>query len=129
LKTGARFALRQTGAGAQQLLEILLYRAGTSVRELDTLAPACPTGSDLAQAIRSGHADCGIATRSAANSAGLDFIPLVWEWFDLALQPRDYFRPPLDQLMRFMRTRAFTERAEELGGYDTASAGTVRFAP
>ena len=39
------------------------------------------------------RADCGVATRAVALSAGLDFIPLTWEHFDLALRQRDYFLP------------------------------------
>jgi ABC-type amino acid transport substrate-binding protein len=39
--------------------------------------PALPTGPDIAQAIRAGRIDCGIATRSVARSAGLDFLPLT----------------------------------------------------
>ena len=30
---------------------------------------------------------------SVAQAAGLDFVPLTWERFDLALRQRDYFRP------------------------------------
>ena len=71
----------------------------------------CPTGPDVAQAIRAGRADAGIATRSVANAAGLDFVPIVWEPFDLLMRQRDYFRPPLQALMRFLRSDEFAARA------------------
>jgi molybdate-binding protein len=87
----------------------------------------CPTGSDTAQAIRSGRADVGVATRSVANSAGLDFVPIVWEPFDLVMRQRDYFRPPMQALMRFLRSDDFRTRASELGGFDVSGAGEVRF--
>ena len=122
----ARLALRPQGAGAQLLLIALVARAGLSIDELATLKPVCPTGPDIAQAVRFGRADCGIATRSVAQAAGLSFVPLVWEHFDLALRQRDYFRPPAQALVRFIRTVAFRERAEELGGYDVSEAGEVR---
>jgi excisionase family DNA binding protein len=122
----ARVALRPEGAGAQLLLLALLNRANAS---LDALAhgPVCPTGSDTAQAIRSGRADVGVATRSVANSAGLDFVPIVWEPFDLVMRQRDYFRPPMQALMRFLRSDDFRTRASELGGFDVSGAGEVRF--
>src|SRR6202035_5606560 len=72
LAAGAKMAVRQSGAGAQMLLEVLLTRAGAGPKELDRLDPPCLTGPDLAAAIRAGKADCGIATRNAARSAGLD---------------------------------------------------------
>src|SRR5512139_477518 len=84
----ARIALRPQGAGAQLLLLSLLHRAKSSLDKLSTVAPVCPTGPDIAQAIRAGRADTGIATRSVANSAGLDFAPIVWEPFDLVMRQR-----------------------------------------
>jgi len=76
--------------------------------------------------VRSGRADCGIATRGVARSAGLDFVPLTWERFDLTLRQRDYFLPAAQTLFGFVRQRAFGERAAELGGYDVAETGMVR---
>jgi putative molybdopterin biosynthesis protein len=125
----ARVAVRPQGAGAQLLLLSLLYRAKLSIKEIVTASPPCPTGPDIAQAIRHGRADCGIATRSVASAAALDFVPIVWERFDLAVRQRDYFRPPLQAFFGFLRSEAFATRARELGGYDITGAGTVRHAP
>jgi len=122
----ARLALRPQGAGAQLLLLALLARAGLAFDALALVKPVCPTGADIAQAVRSGRADCGIATRSVAQAAGLDFVPLTWERFDLALHQRDYFRPGLQALFKFVRTAAFRDRAAELAGYDVSEAGDVR---
>jgi excisionase family DNA binding protein len=122
----ARLALRPQGAGAQLLLLALLARAGLAFDALELVKPACPTGADIAQAVRSGRADCGIATRAVAQAAGLDFVPLTWERFDLALHQRDYFRPGLQALFKFVRTAEFRDRAAELAGYDVSEAGDVR---
>jgi putative molybdopterin biosynthesis protein len=124
----ARMAVRPQGAGAQLLLLSLMHRARLSYDGLAVVA-SCPTGSDIAQAIRAGRADCGIATRSAANAAGVDFVPIVWERFDVAMRQRDYFRPPLQAFLGFLRSDAFVARAGELGGYDVSDAGAVRHAP
>lgn len=128
-KRRARVAMRPTGAGAQLLLLAILHREKLSLSQLTCVSPPCPTGSDIAQAIRAGRADCGIATCSVANTAGLDFVPIVWERFDLVMHRRDYFRPPLQTFLAFLRTPAMLSRAQELGGYDLAGAGQVRFAP
>ncbi len=123
----ARIALRQKGAGAQLLLLSLLHRAKTPLDKLAVVSPACPTGSDIAQAVRAGRADTGIATRSAANSAGLDFVPLVWEPFDLLMRQRDYFRPAPQKLLKFLNSAELNTRAQEMGGYDLYDSGGVRF--
>jgi len=122
----ARMALRPNGAGAQLLLIALLARAGLAFEALNAVKPPCPTGPDIAQAVRTERADCGIATRAVALAAGLDFVPLTWERFDLALRQRDYFLPGPQALFDFLRLAAFRERAAELKGYDVAETGQVR---
>jgi putative molybdopterin biosynthesis protein len=123
----ARIALRPKGAGAQLLLLSLLHGAKATLDQLTVAEPLCPTGSDIAQAIRAGRADTGIATRSAAQAAGLDFAPIVWEPFDLLMRQRDYFRPSLQALFKFLHSDALAVRAKEMGGYDLSEAGSVRF--
>jgi len=125
----ARTAMRPKGAGAQLLLLAFLHRAKAKLEDMVTVSPICPTGPDVAQAIRAGRADCGIATRSVANAAGLDFLPLIWEQFDLLMCQRDYFRAPLQTLFKFLRSSDLAARARELGGFDLTGAGEVRFAP
>ena len=123
----ARVCMRPKGAGAQLLLLALLQRENSSVEKLAAVSPVCPTGPDIAQAIRAGRADTGIATRAVASSAGLDFVSIVWEPFDLVMRQRDYFRPPLQALVKFLHSDALTARAKEMSGYDLSVAGNVRF--
>jgi putative molybdopterin biosynthesis protein len=122
----ARVAQRPAGAGAQLLFWTLLAKAGIRAEDLILVKPVCPTGADIAQAVRSGRSDCGIATRSAALAQGLDFLPLMWERFDLVLRQRDYFLPGPQALFAFSRSPLVRERAVELGGYNLDAMGDVR---
>ena len=124
----ARIAMRPKGAGAQLLLLSLMHRAKAALDQLAAAGPVSPTGPDIAQAIQAGRADTGIATRAVARSAGLDFVPVVWEPFDLLMRQRDYFRPPLQALIKFLRSDELAARAREMGGYDLSQSGSVRFA-
>ena len=63
----ARLALRPQGAGAQLLLLALVARAGLALDALALVRPVCPTGTDIAQAVRARRADCG---RDARGGAG-----------------------------------------------------------
>jgi len=122
----ARMAQRPSGAGAQLLLLSLLAAGGLTPDNLLLVKDICPTGNDVAQAIRAGRADCGIATRAVAAAAGTDFVPLIWEHFDLVLRQREFFLPAAQKLFGFVRSAAFAERAHELGGYDVSETGQVR---
>ena len=125
--TRARMALRPNGAGAQLLLVALLARAGLAFEALNAIKPPCPTGPDIAQAVRTQRADCGIATRAVALAAGPRFRSA-----DLgALRPgaapaRLSSCPDRRRSFGFLRTPAFRERAAELRGYDVTATGTVR---
>ena len=124
----ARFALRPQGAGAQLLLMALLQsrRPGIDGRAA-ALEPPCPTGPDVAQAIRAGRADCGIATRAVADRRR----PRLRAARLGALRPgaapaRLFPRRGRRRCSRFVRTAAFAERARELQGYDVTEVGGVR---
>jgi len=125
-KAGARLGQRPAGAGAQLLLVALMARAGIAAADLALITPVCPTGPDLGQAVRAGHADCGVASRSVAHAAGLGFVPLLWERFDLVLRQRDYFLPGPQALFELMRKPVFRTQAGEMRGYDVADTGAVR---
>jgi len=127
LNRKARFGLRQKGAGALLLLQQLLTRNGVSVDQLPTAEAPYPTGSDLAVAIRAGDVDCGVATRAVAAGLGLDFLPLAWERFDLAMRQRTYFLAGSQALFTLMRSPAFRKQATTLGGYETDDTASVRF--
>lgn len=124
----ARVIMRPDGAGAQQLLLALLMRDGLTLRDLGKPQIA-PTGPDIAQALRAGHADAGIATRAIAMAAGLGFVPIVTERFDILMRQRDSYRPALKTFLKLLQTPAFLTRAAELGGIDVSRAGQVRWAP
>ena len=86
---GACLAQRPPGAGAQLLLVALLARAGIEVSRLRTLSRSARPAPTSPRRCGTGRADCGIASRSVAVPSGLDFVPIVWERFDLVLRQRD----------------------------------------
>ena len=128
LEGGLTIAVRQPGAGARMLLDRLLADRGRTMSDTPRLDPPCLTGPDVALAVRDGAAACGIATRAVAQSAGLDFLPVVWERFDLAMRQRTFFSGPIQALLAYLRSGEVTARAEALGGYDLTAAGTIRYA-
>lgn len=120
------FGLRQAGAGAQLLFDKLCVEAGREKETISTAATVFTTGEDLAFAIHAGQADCGIATRAVAIKAGLHFLPLVWEAFDLAIRRRTYFEPALQAFFAFLGSDEFHAQARALGGYRTDDTGCIK---
>lgn len=124
---GARIVLRQPEAGSHLLLAHLLAEAGLSLDDLAGIAETARSETDLGLAILEDRADAGLAVEAVARSLKLDFLPLAQERYDLAIRRRGYFEPPLQRLFAFALTAAFRARAEQMGGYDIAELGGVRF--
>jgi molybdate-binding protein len=118
---GLRVARRPYGTGTRTLLDRLLIEEG-----LDPLAVGGPEVAlhlDVALAVATGEADAGLGLRSAATPLGLDFVPIMWEPFQIATS-RDQVggvRPLLAALEEAEPAR----RIAALGGYDLAGAGDV----
>jgi excisionase family DNA binding protein len=126
-KRGIRVATRQPGSGTALLLSKLLGDAGLTMDDIKTTIRPLNSHTDVADAVRQGKADTGLAIEAVAREQGLDFLPLAWERYDLVVRRMEYFEPPLQRLFAFARTDLFREHAKSLGGYDVANTGTVIF--
>jgi molybdate-binding protein len=119
-----RWALRQSGAGAQRFLLEVLSTHGLSDSELNTGLMAL-SEREAAAAIAMGQADIAPGARSAAHEYGLEFIPFGWEAFDLTL-PRDiWFRRLFQDLITRLKSASCQKLAEGLTGYDLSDSGEL----
>lgn len=124
---GHSIALRQPGAGGRALFDRLASEAGVEPADLKVLTNLARTESDAAAAVASGEADAALGLEAMARQFRLDFVPMVQEDFDLLIDRRSYFTPPLQTLCDFARSAEFRSRADALGGYDVSVIGTVRW--
>ncbi len=124
---GARLIDRQPGAGSRLRLDRLLEEAGIARADLAIVDEPAINENDVAREVHAGHADAGLGIEAAAREAGLEFLPLADERFDLLVGRRDYFEPPFQALLAITRTRRFAERAATLGGYDLSGTGAVHY--
>jgi len=123
---GRRVVLRQAGAGSQALMEHLLDRAGIAIAELEETITA-RTESDAAVPILEGKADAALGLQGVARRHQLGFVPLLDERFDLLVDRRSWFEPPLQAFAAFCRSDAFRAKAAEMHGYRVDGFGTVHF--
>ncbi len=123
-RPGLRLVTREVGSGARALLERELLRHGMPV--VLAASGLCAAGhAEVARAVQMGAVDVGIATRDAALTHGLDFLPLAWERYDLAF-PReavvDTPDPRLTRLLDGLAQAGFRREIAALG-YDTGPCG------
>lgn len=120
---GRRVVPRQSEAGSQLLFDHLLGEAGIAV---DLAAPA-RSEADAALAVQQGKAEAAFGLAAIARQFRLKFVAVARERFDLLVDRRAWFEPPLQRLLAFCRTEAFPAKAAELAGYDLSGFGTVHF--
>ncbi|MGS4986440.1 substrate-binding domain-containing protein [Roseibium sp. RP-7] len=124
---GRRVAMRQPGTGTALLFSRLLADAGLSEADLTTGPATAHTENDAASAVAAGEADAALGIETAARPFKLAFVPLAEECFDLLIDRRSFFTPPVQMLFEFARTSEFRDKAAALGGYDLAGHGAVRW--
>jgi len=113
---GRTVALRASGTGTRVLLERLVREAGADPATLR--GPEAPTHLQAAMAVAAGLADAAIGLRAAAATLELDFVPLAWEPFELAV-PEASLGAAADLLSAL-------EAAPTMPGFDLADSGTMR---
>ena len=120
-----RLVNREPGAGSRALLDRLLAKAGldaSRVRGYDRIAYGHLAA---AYCVMSREADVCLATRSAARSFGLDFIPLRSERYDLVMGRRTADLPAVAAFLDVLQRATLRRKLELLAGYDTSQTGAV----
>lgn len=115
---------REEGAGARLLLDQRLRAAGIEASRVQGYDRIVFSHLEVARAIAGQQADVGVGIRSAAQSFGLDFVPIQTARYDLVV-PKAYLtsHPTLAHLFETLVSRPFRSEIEALGGYDTRDTG------
>jgi molybdate-binding protein len=122
-----RWVARQEGAGSQRFLREIIaeHRLDPANRRVTARAY---TERDAASAIATGQADVAPGVRAAAGEFGLEFVPVGWEAFDLAMSRGIYFRTLFRSLLDAVRSQECQRLAQVFGGYDFTDLGNIVWA-
>jgi putative molybdopterin biosynthesis protein len=111
----------QKGSGTRVWLDAELQRPGLPVDQIHGSDREVRLHTGREDFVRRGAADAAIGLRAAAAQAGLDFIPLFHERYDLVI-PRAQ-ESPLGSLLDALQNGGFRRREGALRGYDTTHMG------
>ena len=119
-----RWVARQEGAGSQRFLREIIAEHRLDPADRRTTARAY-SERDAASAIATGQADVAPGVRAAAGEFGLEFLPLGWEAFDLAMSRGIFFRTLFRGLLDVLRGAECQRLAQVFGGYDCTELGNI----
>lgn len=120
-----RFVNRETGSGSRALLDKLLEKAGMEAGRITGYNRVAFGHLAAAYFVLSGDADACLATRSAARTFGLDFIPLHSERYDLVMRKKTADLPAAKAFLDVLQRAALRRKLEVLAGYDTSQTGAL----
>ena len=124
-RDGLRYVNRQKGSGTRILADYLCRREGVDPDRVYGYDREELTHNAVAVQIASGSADAGMGIYSAAKLYGLDFLPICVEEYDLLIPEKVWNSDLVKQLIRTLKSEAFRERIEAMGGYTLESPGEI----
>jgi molybdate-binding protein/DNA-binding PadR family transcriptional regulator len=120
-----RLVNRQAGAGTRLLLRQLLRKARIDPSGIRGYERELATHAAVAAAIAAGVAAAGPGVRAAAQTHGLDFLPLAEERYDLAIPRRVFESRHLRPLLELLHDASFRREAAQVVGYDVTRMSRV----
>ena len=124
-RKNVRFVNREPGSGSRGLLDKLLEKDGMTARNVQGYDRVAFGHLAAAYCVVSRSADVCLATRSAAQTFGLDFIPLRRERYDLVMRKRTADLPAAKAFLDVLQRSTLRRKLEVLAGYDTSETGTL----
>jgi molybdate-binding protein/DNA-binding XRE family transcriptional regulator len=117
-KKNLRWVGREAGSGARQCLDELLESRESPRRQ-------ARDHRGVAEAIRCGWADVGVCVRLVSEDAGLEFLSVRDETYDLCFRTDTIDDPRIAALIEAVRSEPYRQLLGELPGYDTREAGNM----
>jgi putative molybdopterin biosynthesis protein len=123
---GARFINTRKDTTSRMILDLLLAEKGIGTDQIDGYTHEVQGSLAVADAIRKGFADAGMCSSGIAESAGLEFVPVAREDYELVLNRSMEEDPLIQALIRRIASPGFREILARKGGYDCTGTGIVR---
>ncbi len=123
---GRRIVPRQPESGSQILFDRLLHEAGLSRSDVDLVEPE-RSEADAIFTVARGGAEVAFGLEALAHIHGLNFVPVVEERFDILVDRRAWFEPPMQRFVAFCGGAEFRAHASGMPGYDLADMFAVRW--
>jgi putative molybdopterin biosynthesis protein len=117
------FINRNQGSGTRLWLDRQINELGLDAGEIKGYGVEVNTHAQVAEAVQQGSADVGVAVLAAALEAGLTFIPLFEERYDLVIPEDMLSSDVLVPALENLHTGEFRKSLETLGGYSSQDTG------
>lgn len=122
---GLRYVNRQKGSGTRVLMDYLCEKNHVDRDRIYGYEREEMTHNAVAVQIAGDSADVGLGIFSTAKLYNLDFLPVCVEEYDLLVPESAWGSGMIRQLIKTLKSDAFRERIEEMGGYTLDHPGEI----
>lgn len=123
-QSGIRWSMRHHDTGADRHLQELFVKHDFDPAKLRVVRTV-DSEREAASMLARQQADVAPGSEAVANEFGLEFIPLGWEAYDVALNRGVFFRTLFQQFMETLKNEDCQNLAQSLGGYDFQQSGQI----
>lgn len=120
-----RYINRQRGAGTRVLLDYMLMKEGIAPETIAGYAHEATTHMSVAVAVQKDNADVGMGIYSCAKALDLDFIDVTFEEYDFVTYEKYLELPFVQAFLEILKSDAFKNRLDALGGYSYEEIGKI----
>jgi putative molybdopterin biosynthesis protein len=125
-RNDVRFVNRERGSGARVLIDEKLRKLDIDSRHIIGYENEELSHLAVASCVARGEADVGLGTEKAAMQVKkVEFIPLQKERYDMVLLKQDMEKPHFQALISILKSKAFQNEVDGMGGYDISRMGDV----
>lgn len=118
LRSKLRWVGREPGSGARQCLDRLLGNRNGPRR-------VAHNHRGVADAVHSGWADAGVCVELTSSEAGLVFLPVQLEAYDLCIPNAFLNDPRIQALLKVVRSTNYRRLLDALPGYESSTTGEL----
>jgi putative molybdopterin biosynthesis protein len=121
-----RMVNREKGAGSRVLLDEHLRLMKVRGRDIEGYGREEPSHLSVAGVVGRGEADLGVGDFKAAGQvAGVDFLPLQNEQYDLIIKKDDFGLSIVKSILEILRSKEFISQFQNMPGYDVKGIGEI----
>jgi len=131
LRSDVTFINRIKGSGIRTFIDIKLKEIGVEnpEKEIRGYSYQAKTHTAVAAAVAEGRADVGVAVGYVAELYGLEFIPLVKEYYDLAVRKEKLSKKAVKRILEALKSEEFAKKLKKLPHYDVYEMTGQRIFP
>ncbi|OUR73540.1 LysR family transcriptional regulator [Methylophaga sp. 41_12_T18] len=120
-----QFINRQSGSGTRLLFDQLLAADNINAEQINGYQHEEFTHMAVAAMIASGVADVGLGISAMAEKFNLEFIPLIWEHYCLAVPKTILNDGRVSKIIALLQSDAYQHSLSNSTGYDSSQSGQL----